>query len=64
VSKWLPITEEATRMGWVENVGGRVPLKMTHAGIEGLDGLVRAFVHSLHRQLLDLNIVSYRQREK
>jgi hypothetical protein len=51
-------------MGWVEDVGGRVPLKITYAGIEGLDGLVRAFVYSLHRQLLDLNIVSYRQRER
>jgi hypothetical protein len=51
-------------MGWVEDVGGRVPLKMAYTGIEGLDGLVRAFVYSLHRQLLDLNIVGYKQRER
>jgi hypothetical protein len=30
-------------MGWVE-VSGRVPFKMTYTGIEGLDGLVKAFV--------------------
>jgi len=47
-------------MGWVEDVGVGVPSKMTYTGIEGLDGLVRAFVYSLHRQLLDLNIVSYK----
>jgi hypothetical protein len=44
VSKWLPTTEEAARMGWVGEVSGRVPLKMTYTGIEGLDGFVKAFV--------------------
>jgi hypothetical protein len=41
ISKWLPIVLEAARTGWVEDVGGRVPVNMTYTGIEGLDGFMR-----------------------
>jgi hypothetical protein len=44
VSNWLPLVEEAARTGWVEDVSGRVPVKMIYTGIEGFDGFVRGFV--------------------
>jgi hypothetical protein len=55
MSKWLPIVEEAARPGWVEDVSGKVPVKMSYTGVVGLDGFVRGFVAFFTSALVGLD---------
>jgi hypothetical protein len=41
LSKWLPIVQKAAKSGWVEEISGKVPLRMTFTGIQGLDSFMR-----------------------